>query len=263
MKVYLDIIFIINFLFDFLLLITVGVVLRRTVTIKKILLGSLIGGISIFTLFLPLSSLTLFLIKILISILMVITTFKYRDIRYTLYNLFYLYTGSLILGGGLYLLNVQFSYRQEGLIFYHNGLSINFILLLILSPIIIYAYIKQAKILKNNYSNYYNVDIYLKDGNKTSLSAFLDTGNKLYDPYQKRPIILVNQKLFKYDYDLQNTVLVPYDTVNDHGLMKCIIPNKIDIVGVGIKRNVLIGLVNNKIKIDGVDCILHTALMEG
>ena len=162
----------------------------------------------------------------------------------------------------MYLLNIQFSYKQEGLIFYHNGLSINFIVLLILSPLIIYFYIKQIKQLKVNYSKYYNVDIYFKNGSKKSVTAFLDTGNKLSDPYKNRPIILVNENIVNIDYN-NNFILVPYDTLNNHGLLKCIIPSKIEILGLGIYSNVLIGVAKKKINIDGVDCILHEKTLKG
>ena len=84
---------------------------------------------------------------------MVLITFNFKNIRYTLKNLFYLYITSVVLGGFLYFLNIEFSYKQVGLVFYHNGLSINFIVLIIASPIILFAYVKQAIYLKNNYSN--------------------------------------------------------------------------------------------------------------
>ena len=82
---------------------------------------------------------------------MVIVTFGYRDIKYMFKNMFYLYTSSIILGGFLYFLNLQFAYKNTGLVFFYNGLSVNFIVLIITSPIIIFAYIRQALELKNNY----------------------------------------------------------------------------------------------------------------
>jgi stage II sporulation protein GA (sporulation sigma-E factor processing peptidase) len=209
-----------------------------------------------------LTSFSLFILKILVSILMVIISFKYKDIRYTFRNILYLYTSSIVLGGFLYLLNVQFSYKQDGLIFYHNGLSVNWIVLLITSPIILYIYLKQGLYLKNNYSNYYLVDIYFKD-KKVSLNAFLDTGNHLSDPYFKRPIILVSKYELKISYREEDIILVPYESLNHHGILKCIKPDKIDILGVGERSNLLIGISEDKINIDGVDCILHTKLMEG
>ena len=83
------------------------------------------------------------------------------------------------------------------LIFYFNGLSINVIVLIVLSPVIIYAYVKQGIELRNRYSNYYQIDIYLKEDEVIPATAYLDSGNCLEDPYQKRPIILLNQELAK------------------------------------------------------------------
>lgn len=262
MKIYLDLILFLNFMFDFILLASVGIILKRVVVIKKLICSALIGSLTTFLLFLPINSFFLFISKLIISLLMVLISFGYRDIRYMCRNLFYLYTSSMILGGGMYLLNIQFDYKQYGLVVYNNGLSVNFIILLILSPMIIYFYIKQIKLLRVDYSKYYIVDIYFKDGTKEEVTAFLDTGNKLIDPYKGRPIILVNkQKIIKNYYD--NMVLVPFDTVNSHGLLKCVIPEKIDILGVGIYTEVLVGISEQQIKIDGVDCILHEKTVEG
>lgn len=262
MKIYLDLVILMNFGFDFLLLFGVGLVLRRQTNLRRLLIASLVGSITIISMFIRLSSFMLFLIKVIISVVMVLITFGYRDIKYTLNNLFYLYTSSIILGGFLYFLNVQFSYKNEGLLFYYNGLSINIIILIVMSPIIIIAYVKQGLMLKNNYSNYYNVDIYLRGGEVIEATALMDTGNKLVDPYRKRPIILLDSDLIKINYDKDRLLLVPYDSLNNHGLLKCIIPDKIFIQGVGFRNNFLIGLSNEKIKLDGVDCIINSRLLE-
>ena len=262
MKIYIDLVLLLNFGFDLILLFGIAILLRRSTTLKRLIISSLVGSLTIFAMFIEVSSISLFLIKVLISIFMVLIAFGYKDIKYFGNNLFYLYTSSIILGGFLYFLNLQFSYKNEGLIFYFDGLSINVIALIVLSPIIIYAYIKQGLLLKNTYSNYYNVDIYLKNGRVIETTAFLDTGNKLEDPYKRRPIILINKELIKIDYEKEKMVLVPYDAINHHGLLKCLIPDKIFIQGVGFRSNFLIGLSNEKILIDGVDCIIHSKLIE-
>ena len=262
MKIYVDLVLLLNFGFDLLLLFAVAIVLRRQTTLKRLLLASLLGSITILSMFIKLSSLKLFIIKILISIGMVLITFGYKNIKYTLRNLFYLYTSSIILGGFLYFLNLEFSYKNEGLVFYFNGLSVNAIVLIIMSPTIIYAYIKQGLLIKNQYSNYYNIDIYLRNGKKLPVTAFLDTGNILEDPYKKRPIILLNKNLININYKKDNILLVPYDTLNHHGLLKCIIPKKIFIQGIGFKENFLIGLSNEEIKMEGRDCIIGNKIIE-
>ena len=262
MKIYLDLILILNFVFDFLLLLSVSIILRRNVSINRIMLGAFIGGISIFTLFFKINSFTLFFIKILISLVMTLISFGFKNVRYMLKNIVFLYLSSMILGGFLYFLNIQFSYKNEGLIFYHNGLSINFITLIIFSPIIIYIYIRESKSLKTNYSNYYKINLYLNDNIIIKLNAYLDTGNKLVDPYKKRPIILIDKKQLLFDINEFKMILVPYETVNNKGLLKCIKAKKLEIEGVGTKQNFLIGIMEDKIKIDGVNCIINLKLLE-
>lgn len=261
MKIYLDLIFIINFIFDMLLLLTVKIVLKRNIKLYRLILGGLFGGLSIFLLFIKINSFELFLFKLIISILMILITFSYKNIRYTINNILFLYMSSIILGGFLYMLNCSFAYKQEGLIFYHNGLSINFIVLLIMSPIIIYLYIKQSHSLKNKYDAYYKVDIYLKDNKILKLNGFLDTGNKLSDPYLNRPIILIDKRKISNKY-LDKYILVPISTINSKSFLKCIEINKVDIIGYKTISDVLLGITSENITMEGIDCILQTKLLE-
>lgn len=260
MKVYIEIVLIINFIIDFILLFGVCLILRRQTNLKRLLLSSLVGSITMLCMFYNISGIYLFFVKLFTSFVMVVICCRFESIKYTLKNIFYLYTLSIILGGGIYLISIEVISKYNGLKFLSNGIYFNFIILLIFSPLIIYIYIKQIKQIKNMYSNYYNIDIYLKDRTKTSLTGYLDTGNHLIDPYKNRPIILVNKNKIKFNYD--SILLVPYDTLNNHGLLKCIVPDKIFIDSIGIKTNFLIGISEDDINIEGVDCILHSSLME-
>lgn len=259
MKIYIDLVLFINFGFDFLLLLSVSLILRRNVPIYKLLIGAFIGSISVLTLFIHITSLELFLLKIIISILMVITSFKYKSLKYTIKNLLYLYLSSIVLGGSLYLLNIELTYQNQGIIFYKNKMSINFIILVILAPIIIYIYIKECKNLKNNYSNYHKVEIKIRD-KIIKCTGFLDTGNKLTDPYKKRPVILINNNNLA-NLDL-NKIIVPAHTVIGTKLIECIKINELYIDNKKIKKEVLLGIIDKKIKIDGIDCLLHYKIME-
>jgi len=257
MKIYLDLVMILNFVIDFILLLTVSLILKRNVSITRIMLGAFIGGISIIFLFFNINSITLFLFKIIISIFMTIISFKYINLKYTLVNLLYLYMSSIILGGFLYLLNIQFSYKQIGIIFINNGLSINFIFLLITSPIILYIYIKQTKNLRYNYSNYYNIEIINKN-KKYKYTAYMDSGNVLIDNLTKKSVILIDKR--KLLFDIKEFRLIPYIGVNGSNMIKVI---KIDKLLFNNKEyiNVLLGIMDN-ISLDGVDVILNRKLLE-
>ena len=124
MKIYLDYVFFLNFMFDFILLLCVKIILKRNVKIKRIFISSFIGALTIFTLFIKINSLELFVLKFLISIIMCLVAFSYKNVEYTIKNVSYLYMVSILLGGALYLINIEFSYNHSGLLFYHNGLII-------------------------------------------------------------------------------------------------------------------------------------------
>lgn len=160
-----------------------------------------------------------------------------------------MYILSVLLGGIIYLFNVKVT----------TNTFITYLIIIVISIEVIILYIKEIKGMRNIYNNYYKVDIYFKDKEKISLTGFVDTGNNLYDPYKKRPIILISNKYKRED----RFILVPYHTVNGEGLLKCIKPDIIFIEGIGYKGNVLISFSDSPKLIDGVDVILHKDLMKG
>jgi len=253
MKIYLDLVFLINFMFDLLLLVTVKIVLKRNIKWYRLLIGGVVGSLSIFFLFINLNSISLFLLKIFISCIMIISTFGFKNINYFFKNLVHLYFISIILGGFLYYLNLEFSYKNIGLIFFHNGFSINFILLIVLSPIILYFYIKQDRELKliNNY--HYTVKLFYK--NKVFFyQAYLDTGNKLYDPYFHKPIIILYDKTFP---KIDKTFYVPYHTVDNSGVLECFKVDKIILDNNKVINKPVVALSKEELKMNEVEMLLH------
>lgn len=241
MIVYIDLVFLLNIVFDFILLMSVSVILTRNVSIKRIILGSLIGGMSTLILFVSISSILLFILKLLLGIVMVLVTFNYQSIKYTFNNLFYLYTLSFSIGGVLYLL------MDKGIY--------NYFILIVGFIVVCFMYVKQIKRFKNNYADYYHVSIFFKD-KEINLVGYLDTGNKLYDNYHHRPIILIDKNIKYRDEDI---IYVSYISLNNPNVLRCIRPDKIVINGKSF-NNYLVGLSNRKFKIDGINCILHSKM---
>mgnify|MGYP005905907325 FL=1 len=195
------------------------------------------------------TSINRLLLELITIILMVIIAFKYKNIRYFLTNILYTYILSILLGGLIYLFNSKVTLN----------IYLNYLVIIILSIEVMTLYIKENKKIKNTYNNYYKVDIYFKDKEKISLIGFLDTGNNLYDPYKKRPIILVDKKYQKED----KFILVPYHTINGEGLLKCIKPEKVYIEKIGYKTNLLVAFSSSPSTINGVEVLLHKDLMKG
>ena len=195
------------------------------------------------------TSINRLLLELITIILMVTIAFKYKNIRYFLTNILYTYILSILLGGLIYLFNSKVTLN----------IYLNYLVIIVLSIEVMTLYIKENKKIKNTYNNYYKVDIYFKDKEKISLIGFLDTGNNLYDPYKKRPIILVDKKYQKED----KFILVPYHTINGEGLLKCIKPEKVYIEKIGYKTNLLVAFSTSPSTINGVEVILHKELMKG
>ena len=259
MRVYVDLVLVLNFLFDTLILISTAYILKINIKPARFILGGLIGSLSTLFLFFNINSIELFLYKVILSILMVIITFSYKDISYTLKNIFYFYMVSILLGGFLYFINSNISSKHNGYVFY-NTKNINIMVLIVISPIILKLYSIQIKDFKYTLTNYYKVDIYLNN-HIIKATAFLDTGNTLVDPYLNRPVLILNKKKMIYDINEFKMVLVPYNTIDNKGILECIIPDKIKINNKIITK-ALIGLSDNFININGVDLILNNNIKE-
>lgn len=251
MTVYVDLVFLINFIMDFYILSGVKFLLRLDVKLVRIILGSLIGSISLFFLFFNIPTLVLNIIKIIIAFLMVLVSFG----KYKFFNrLFYLYIVSIILGGSIYLINNSLGYEVNGGIFINNGYSINLIILLIISPLIIYLYVKEFLKLKKSINTTHNVLIKFKN-KEIRIEGFLDTGNKLIDPYFHRPIVLVNKKYI--DLRGKKVFYVPFESLNNNGILKCIICEYI-LIDEQCYKKVVIGISENL----KCDCILNERLFD-
>ncbi len=251
MVIYLDLVFILNFSFDLLLLLCVSIVLKRNSKLGKLLLASLFGSLTTVFLLVNISILILNILKILMSIGMVLVGFGYKDFKYTLNNLFYLYLVSIILGGFIYYLNINYG---------NDKVSINYLFLLFISPVILIGYIISSKNLRNNYQHYYNCKIYFDNDNFVLVNALLDTGNKLKDPYSNKGIIILNKRYLPFD--IKSPILVPFRALNTRGLLKCVKGFKLEI-DKRVNSSFLIGISDNELIGDGIDCIISEKIMEG
>ena len=246
MVIYIDVLIVINFLFDFFLLLTINVALNRFTLIRRLVLASLFGEITLFSLFVPISSFMLSILKVFLGIMMVIIAFGYKNIKYTIYNVIYLYMLSVILGGFIYYLNGEF--------------QISYAVILVIAPFILYVFIFSIKALREIKNYYYKVEIYFGKEVYT-MTGFLDTGNKLSDPITNKPIILVNKKKLKGCINIRSPMYVPYRALNHQGLLRCVRPSYI-VINDKKLTNYLIGLSDENFKLNGIDCLLNYQIRE-
>ena len=248
MTIYLDLLFLLNFIYDLLLLLTVSVTLKRNTKFKRILLGSIFGAISTFIIVIPINKYLLLILKILSSVIMLIITYSFKNIKYFFNNLLYLYMTSVILAGFLYFLKLEF-----------NNLS--YLISLSIAPLILYLYIKEQKKLKEIVNYYKKVIVTFKNNKTLSLNGFIDSGNKLKDPITGKYIILVNKKTLKGIYNIRSPMYVPIKTINKRSLLLCVSIKNI-IIDNKTYNNYLLGISDTFNGFDNINCLLNYHLLE-
>ena len=256
MKVYLDLVFILNFCYDFLLLLSVTIENKTYPKIKRLLLASLTGSITLVLLFLPLNNFFLLIFKLLTSIVLILTAFGKKKF---ISNLKSFYGSSIILGGILYAINLHFNTNRNGFLFIKNKNTFIIILLLLIGPILLFLYLKgrRKEYIKENYLH--DIKFTYKE-NTYTLKAYLDTGNKIKDPYKKRSVFIYSLDFTMDDADI---IYVPYETISTNGLLKCIKPEYLELDGREIDSNkYLIGKSKRKINLYGANCIMPEILKE-
>ena len=240
MKIYFEFIFIINYLLDFMILYGTKRLLKINKSLLRIYISSLIGSFTTFILYLNINNISLFLLKVIISLLMNLISFGKNNI---IKNTFYFYIISIIIGGSIYLLDIN------------NNYYLQIFIVLIITPIIIYILIKEISKYKLTITNKYLVNITI---NKKiyHLEGFIDTGNRLVSPVKKEVVILVNLKI-----NSNKVIYVPYKALNKEGVIPCIKPSKVEINN-KIFNDCLIGLAKDKFELNGLNCILPNKYKE-
>ena len=250
MKVYIELIFILNIWIDFLLLLSETLILKKKTSIKRIIISSTIGSSLSIIMLINNNVNFINIYRFIISVIMLLISFNFNDIKTLIQDVIYFYMVSIILAGFIYLVKENIT---------PDTFISNFLVLTSFSPFFMYFYVKMAKKEKNLYNKLYNIEMTYK-GCKYNFVGFLDTGNKLYDQYKHRPIILVYSPQIRFSY--KEGILVPFETSEGNSIIKCIIPERIIIDGNEIK-NVLIGLNNKEFNIERVDAIIHSDVIGG
>ena len=198
--VYADIIWLLNVCIDFLLLLLTAVVLKRKVKRWRLILGACIGSTIVIFAFTPLASLmTHPVMKLLYSFLIVYTAFGFIRFRTFLQSVLTFYFVTFMVGGGLVGTHFFFhtSDMMNGLISTKSisyGDPISWLFVIIGFPVIYYfskKRIADVEVTKIHYEQIVKVTIKI-DINDIQLDGLIDSGNQLYDPLTKTPVMIIH-----------------------------------------------------------------------
>lgn len=191
--VYIDIVFIANFIMDFTLLKLLEKMRMKKISWKKNILSSSIGSLGSCLIYIlgygkP-SWLSVPGVWMLCQ-LMIFLVYGKQNLWWNIYDVLLLFTLSFTSGG-----IINYLYYGTGLDGFLKGKSILFTMIsfLVLSlfsyaliGIIIHIIRKQEKLVS------YKVPVTIeRRGQKVNMQGYIDTGNRLYEPVSHKPVILV------------------------------------------------------------------------
>lgn len=187
-EIFIDVLFVINFLMDFFLLRLVNRLLHSSATLGRSLLGALIGaaGLCLLTVCPGSRMMNTILVHVVMNTLMVRFGCNLKKIRELCKGILVLYGFSFLMGGML-LLTWQYTGERGVQRLILSG-SISY--LLVAAGIRVYA--RSEKRADQTYTVWLYANGKCKEG-----TALLDTGNSLRDPVNGKPVCIAQRNLLE------------------------------------------------------------------
>jgi stage II sporulation protein GA (sporulation sigma-E factor processing peptidase) len=252
LTVYVDVLIVVGFIINFLLLTATGKVIHKPQKKLRIAAAAFAGSLSSLIIFLPeLSSASLLFVRVLTAVIMVIAAFDFsgfRDVYRTSLLFFFI---SFVFAGIEY--GVSVIIGGSSAIWHNSVLYVDISLgVLVISTLISYAALwLLRKLLDGDGADVsYTVTIDA-GGMKRDITARIDTGNNLTDTLTGKPIIICGRSqlrglvdenilfsMLECNYITEAVTppigwkLIPFSTINSNGLLPAFSP-----VSVSIKNN--------------------------
>ncbi|MEH7382439.1 sigma-E processing peptidase SpoIIGA [Bacillus sp. JJ1533] len=299
MSIYLDVIWLLNFFFDALLLLLTAIILKRKIVKWRILVGAFIGSLVVLIVVSPFSAFGSHpLTKLFFSIIIVGVAFGYKRFRYFIQGLLTFYFATFMIGGGM--IGVHYFLAFDVQVFdgtiltqstgFGNPVSWGFVI--IGFPLLWYFSKNRIADIETKQVFYDQiVDVRLEiDDITLNLKGLVDSGNQLFDPITKSPVmildttkyvelfpktlieqsrnieLLTNETSTKSHKWESRVRLIPYRGVGqEHQFLLAIKPDQITIYQ-GNEENIvkkgLVALNHTTLSTDGeYDCIVHPKML--
>lgn len=265
LEIYIDVLFLINFTMDIILLIILKKVRKLRSSVIRTLLAAIAGGINgcimAFVPGLPMVIKFIFM-YIFTTYLMVRIAYRFTNYKELMKNIIMLFIITFFLGG---FLNSLYYYSDLGYFFKElltdgmlSNVTVKFFLLL--SPVIfigVRLFIKAFCEIKKHH-NLYMLEV--KYGSeRLKLKGFYDTGNSLTDPVSGKPVAIAEYGAVKtlFPDKLKNTIelylengfLDVNSTDTEYAAAIRFIPYK----SIGKENGMLIGIIFNEVIVHSID----------
>ena len=199
MTIYLDVIFLENIVINYIMLYVTGIISKAQIKQKKLFLGALIGAIySIIYYLFKLKIYSSFIIKIILSIVIIYVAFNSSNLKELLKKVLLFYLSSFVFGGAsiaiIYMVKSQNITIQKGVLVGSYTLRTVLIGIVVAYFTIILAF----KIIKISKKDLICEIVVTLNNKEIKTKALIDTGNLLKEPITNLPVIVMEHTLL-YD----------------------------------------------------------------
>lgn len=240
--IYVDVLVIVNFIVNYFLLLALGVLCSLKKDRRRIIMGALCGALFSLSLLFDMDNPFLSLsLRFVLPFIMTFLAFPTRSLKNYLINTFFMFLISFAFGGIMFFLITFFS--PKGISCF-NGFfyfDINPLTLFILTVICYFSISFCKKIFseKKPSQEIYGVLIET-NGKSAEFEGFLDSGNKLREPFSGFPAAVCELKSLKNiltdeEYEIlsqdkfscpEKFKIIPYKSVGKMGILRGFVPDK-------------------------------------
>lgn len=212
-ELYIDVLFLENFMMDSLILLAVNRILKCNRTCGRIFAGGAAGSLlTCLVIMTPLSGvLKLFLFHVVINSLMIVAGLRIRSGTQFVKAFLLLYLAAFAAGG---LIQLVRPYIRSAAVLYTAAVVFYFLFSLLW---------KKIPALFRRKAGIYRTAVYVK-GERYELKALCDTGNVLTDPLTGDPVSILDPGVAEYIFGLSGTPerfrYIPYRCVSGESVMK-------------------------------------------
>ncbi len=257
-ELYVDVLFLVNFTMDYLLLLFLKKIFSCTATYGNICLGALIGsGLTCLVIVLPIpyAFIKLILFHVFVNGFMIRIGLKIKNTKNFIKAYFLLYIGAFLLGG---VMEVLQQYVKIGSLFFVIAIGGYYLVSKM------WDYIKSVQRIQQ-----YDCMVVLYQNGKTCrVKGRIDTGNGLCDPITNQPVSILDKraaKEFLGDEKIAQIKYIPYHSIGKkEGVLLAMKIEKMHIYGEEeyVIRDPVIGISDEHLSTEGnYQMIIHPKLL--
>ncbi len=227
MKIYLDVIFLENFIIDIVLINLTNKIMKLNANNKRIICSAVIGGLYSIIFYIPRLKLLVKLpFVILMACFIIAISINFISIKIVI-KATSIFIGLSIMLTGICLFIIIISNRSENVLLLGSNTAKNIatsLLGLFCISVRVCDYIKERALVSNFI---FQIKLYI-DNKQYLIKAFLDTGNELREPITNLPCILVEKELIgDIEVGKDEVYFIPYSAVGIKGKLEGIKVNKV------------------------------------